>query len=96
MTRRSRSPAALPSLSARRRPALGSCSQSRYLEMLRPQRLLLDRQRPLVERLGLLVPALGLIEHGEAVETLGHVRMVRAEGQKIAGRWRGGGTCTAR
>ena len=79
MTRRSRSPAAFRSLSARRRPALGSCSQSRHLEMLRPQRLLLDRQRPLVERLSLPVPALGLIEHGEAVETLGHVRMVRAE-----------------
>ena len=48
--------------------------------MLGPEGLLEDRQRPLIERLGLGVPALGLVEQGQVVEALGHVRVLGPEG----------------
>ncbi len=47
--------------------------------MLRPQRLLQDRQGPLIQRLDLGVPTLGLVEHRQVVEQRGGVRMVGAE-----------------
>ena len=46
--------------------------------VLRPQGLLLDRQRPPEERLGLGVLALGIVERRQAVEGRGHVRVLQA------------------
>ena len=48
------------------------------------ERLLHDRQRALVERLGLGVLTLGLIERRQVVETDGYVRVVGAEGGLFA------------
>src|SRR5712691_3589859 len=48
--------------------------------MLRAEGLLRDRQRPLVERLGLCVLALGAVEPCEVVQALGHIGMLRAKG----------------
>ena len=45
--------------------------------MLGPQGLLSDPQRTLVERLGLGVLALGVVELRQVVEALGHVGMLR-------------------
>ena len=47
--------------------------------MLRPQRLLPDPQRPLVERLRFGVLALGMIKHRQVVEAGGHVRVLRPQ-----------------
>ena len=47
--------------------------------MVRAERLLADRQRALVERLGLGVLALAWYSDGQVVEGRGHVGMVRAE-----------------
>jgi hypothetical protein len=44
--------------------------------MVRPQRLLADGQRTLVERLGLGVLPLVVIKHGQTVEAPGHIGMV--------------------
>ncbi len=49
------------------------------LGMLWPQGLLPDRQRPLVERLGFGVAALGVVQRGEIVEAGGDVRMIGPE-----------------
>jgi len=46
--------------------------------MVRPQRLLLYRQRALVEWLGLRVVALGSVEHRQVVQTNGHIGMIEA------------------
>ena len=43
------------------------------------ERLLVDRERALVERLGLGIAALGLIQHGEVVEVGADIRVVGAE-----------------
>ncbi len=48
--------------------------------MIAPQRLLTDRQRPLVERLGLGVPALVLVERRQGGEARGHTGMLRPQG----------------
>jgi hypothetical protein len=48
--------------------------------MLGSQGLLPDRQRALVERLGLHVAALGLVEFRQVVEVDGNVRVFRAQG----------------
>ena len=47
--------------------------------MLGAERLLADRQRALVERLGLRVGAGGLVQRGEIVERGGGVGMLGAE-----------------
>ena len=44
--------------------------------MVGPQRLLPDRQGPLVERLGLRVLALVVVEPRQVVEARGHIGMV--------------------
>ena len=55
--------------------------------MVRPERLLLDRQRPLVERFRRRVAALSDVQHGEVVEALGDIGMVWPERPD---NWRGG------
>ena len=47
--------------------------------MLRPERLLADRQGSPVERLGLGVAALGLVQKGQVVEARGDIGMRRSE-----------------
>lgn len=42
--------------------------------------LLFDRQGALVQRLGLRVLALGLVQRREVVEALGHIGMIRTQG----------------
>ena len=44
--------------------------------MVRAQRLLVDAQRPLIERLGLGVAALGSVQFGQVVERRGDQRVV--------------------
>ncbi len=46
--------------------------------MVRPQRLLPNRQRALVERLGLRVLALGVVEQSQIVQARGHIGMIGA------------------
>ena len=47
--------------------------------MVRTQRLLADRQGAAAQRLGLGVPALGVVEGRQVVEALGRVGVVRAQ-----------------
>jgi hypothetical protein len=47
--------------------------------MIRPERLFVDRQRPLVGRLGLSVAALGVIEPSQIVQRQRDKSMIRAE-----------------
>ena len=47
--------------------------------MLGAERLLPDRERALIERLGLGVAALGIVEHGQVVEARRHLGMLGAE-----------------
>ena len=51
-----------------------------HVGVLRPQSLLLDRQRPLVERLGLGIPALGMVNQPQVVEADGHGGVLRPQG----------------
>ena len=51
-----------------------------HVGVRRSQGLLHDRQRALVERLGLGVAALGFVERGQVVEARGHVGVRRSEG----------------
>ncbi len=48
--------------------------------MLGSQGLFPDRQRALVERLGVRVAALGVVESRLVVEALGHIRMLGSQG----------------
>ncbi len=48
--------------------------------MLRPQALLYDRQRPLVERLSFIVLALLVIQSRQVVEAVGHIGVRRSQG----------------
>ena len=48
--------------------------------MLRAEGLLVNRSGPFVERLGLLVAALGLENQGQVVEARSHIGMLGAEG----------------
>jgi hypothetical protein len=43
------------------------------------QRLLPDRQRPQMKELGFRPPALVVVEYRQAMETLGHVGVLRAQ-----------------
>ena len=47
--------------------------------MIRAESLLPDRQRALVERLGLRVLALGIVQRREVVQARGHIGMIRAD-----------------
>ena len=47
--------------------------------MVRPQRLLQDRQRPLIQGLGLGVPALGAVKHRQVVEARGDIGVLWPE-----------------
>ncbi len=47
--------------------------------MIRPERLLYNRQRELVQRLCLCVLALGSVEFGQVVQARGDSRIIRAE-----------------
>jgi len=51
-----------------------------HIGMVRAKGLLRDRQRALVERLGLRVLALGAVEQCEVVQARGDIGMVRAKG----------------
>ena len=53
--------------------------------MLGSQGLFLDRQRALVERLGLPVTALGLVEQRQVVEARGHMWMLGSRDSHQAG-----------
>jgi hypothetical protein len=48
--------------------------------VLRAQGLLADRQRPLIEGLGLCILTLFGVEPGQAIEAEGHVGVLRAQG----------------
>ena len=65
--------------------ALGAVQLGKIVEaqgdigMIRPERLLPDRQRPLVERFSLIVSALIVVQRGEVIEAVGHIGMIRPE-----------------
>ena len=49
--------------------------------MLRPESLLPDRQRLFVERLGLGIPALGVAEHCQVVQSASQAGVLLVEGE---------------